>query len=815
MNSRPVNVERTFMRSMALTVSVSACVLASAEGHWYPAALTPIVALLTYVLVDRRAVIRLPVTAANILGLLAFAAMSWEFYGDTLLGKLLSGAHLLVYISWVVLLLQKGIRQFWWLTALSVLQVAVASVLTNDSTFGFLLICVLLLMLWTLSVFTLYRGRVRIAMSSADVEDSLNPSERYNAEDSLNAAAVASSSLTVRNGLQVDADERWIGWRFRAIVGFAFFASLFVGVITFVVFPRIWVPGSPLSGIAADQARALSSQTGFTENVQLGDIGQIMQSDARVLQFQITRRSDGAPVSADNFAQALRMDEILFRGNALGNYRRGRWTSGSSQGRSIGDLPTDRRFVRDPAESDLQMRIIQDPPVQTFAFVPVPVQHIKHESRETQILQGRLSSSLTFVGMKREEQSEPFEFVAWYKTIPTTQNFHSPGPVNSRTDLVSEVLDYFRTPSRYEQFQRNYAKQWCITRGLEQSLPEVTRLSQKLCTDQGRRLSDRQAVQKVMAWLTFSGRFQYSLNATFDDASLDPVEDFLINRRSGHCEYFASACALLLQAAGVPARVVNGYKGYEQNSVSGRFEVKQKHAHAWVEAFVDGHWETLDPTPAAAREEDITRTSNLTRWQDLRLAFNDLWLETVERMSPQRQEAMVRPWLTAAQKKIEEIRRQGVWKLLQEFWTEVVMQPSKWFSLRTGFVTFFLLLVLGLIIQRNPSSWLAEKLAILLPWLRSGSSQNRSVVRFYETFCEVCRKHGLKLPSSQTAQENAQLAAHHFATALQSEHDKQLPRRIATAFNQVRFGQTQLSLEAVSELRNDVSRLSELLKTKN
>lgn len=811
MISRPVNVERTFMRSMAVTVSVSACILASAEGHWYPAALTPLVALLTYTLVDRRGVIRLPIMVANILGLIAFAAMIWEFYGNTLLGKLLSGAHLLVYISWVVLLLQKGIRQFWWLAALSVLQVAVASVLTNDSSFGFLLICLLLLMLWTLSVFTLYRGRVRIAMSSPDVEDSLNPLERYNAEDSLNAAAIESSSLTVRNGLQVDAEEPWIGWRFRAIVGFAFFASLFVGAITFIVFPRIWVPGSPLSGLAA-QAQGLASQTGFTENVQLGDIGQIMQSDARVLQFQISRRSDGTPVSADDFANALRMDEILFRGNALGNYRRGRWTSGASQGRSIGDLPTDRRFVRDPAESDLQMRIIQDPPVQTFAFAPVPVQHIKPNSRETQILQGRLSSTLTYVGMKREEQSEPFEFTAWYKTVPNSQKFHSPGPVDSRSDLISEVLDYFRTPSRYEEFQRYYAFQWCITRGLEKSLPEVARLSQELCTDQGRALSDRQAVQKVMSWLTSSGRFQYSLNATFDDASLDPVEDFLINRRTGHCEYFASACALLLQAAGVPARVVNGYKGYEQNSVSGRFEVKQKHAHAWVEAFVEGHWETLDPTPAAAREEEVTRKTNLTWWQDLRLAFNDLWLDTVERMSPQRQEAMVRPWLTAAQKKITEIRRQGVWKLLQEFWTEVVLQPSKWFSWRTGFVTFVLLLGLGLIIQRNPSSWLAGKLAAVLPWLRSGNAQNRSVVRFYETFCDVCRKHGLKLPSSQTAQENAQLAAHHFATALQTEHDKQLPHRIATAFNQVRFGQTQLAPEAVDELRSDVSRLSELLK---
>jgi len=811
MKQRSVNVERIFLTSITVTVCAAALVLANAEGYWFPAALTPLVAVATSVLVDRRRWIRLPVIVANALGVIAFLIMAWEFYGNTVLGKLLSGAHLLVYISWVVLLLQKGIRQFWWLLALSILQVAVASVLTNDASFGVSLVGMLLLMLWTLSVFTLYRGRIRVAMSRDDVEDSLNPIGAAHAEDSLNPTLVTDDSLSIRNGLQVDSEEPWIGWRFRAIVGFAFAASLVVATVTFFVFPRIWTGNSPLAGIADPARQALMSQTGFTENVQLGDIGEIMQTEGRVLQFETTR-STGSSISADEFASALRMDELLFRGNALGHYSRGRWTSGSSQGRSLGDLATEMRFVRDPSDSNLRMRIVQDPPIQKFAFIPVPVQNVTTKSRKGRIQQGRLSSMLTFADFKRNQRYEPVEFTAWYQSAPIDQSVHSPDRVRKSTDVLGEVLGYFRSPTRYEQFLNNYAFDWCVTRELEKSLPQLVRVAQEVCRRDETEPTDRQCVQRVFAYLTSSSRFQYSLQATVQDVRIDPVEDFLINRRSGHCEYFASACALMLQAVGVPARIVNGYKGYEQNTVSGKLEVKQKHAHAWVEAFVDGRWETLDPTPAAAREEAVTRTSQLDWWEDLKLAFNDGWLDMVQRMSPQRQEAMVRPLLMAAKEKLEEIRRQGVWGLLKEFWTEIVMHPSKWFSLRTGFVTFVILLIAGLIIRQNPSSWLMKKLKRLAAWLRPGSSQKRSVVRFYETFCDVCRRHGLRLPEHQTAQENARMAEQHFAATLTSVEDKTLPIRIATAFNKVRFGQALLPADVVDGLRSDVTRLSDLLK---
>src|SRR5262249_38000776 len=55
------------------------------------------------------------------------------------------------------------------------------------------------------------------------------------------------------------------------------------------------------------------------------------------------------------------------------------------------------------------------------------------------------------------------------------------------------------------------------------------------------------------AHLRDSGIYAYSLNMAVVDPDIDPVEDFLFNRQRGHCEYFASALALMLRAVDVPS----------------------------------------------------------------------------------------------------------------------------------------------------------------------------------------------------------------------------------------------------------------------
>jgi transglutaminase-like putative cysteine protease len=87
---------------------------------------------------------------------------------------------------------------------------------------------------------------------------------------------------------------------------------------------------------------------------------------------------------------------------------------------------------------------------------------------------------------------------------------------------------------------------------------------------------------------------------------VDALEDFLFVRRSGNCEYFATALAIMLRTVGIPARLVNGFQRGEWNPYGEYLAVRLSDAHSWVEAWIEGQgWVTFDPSPRA--EGDAAR----------------------------------------------------------------------------------------------------------------------------------------------------------------------------------------------------------------
>ncbi len=79
------------------------------------------------------------------------------------------------------------------------------------------------------------------------------------------------------------------------------------------------------------------------------------------------------------------------------------------------------------------------------------------------------------------------------------------------------------------------------------------------------------------------------------------MDDFLFRSRRGFCEHYAAALAVMVRAAGIPARVVAGYQGGEINPVNGTVVVYQFDAHAWNEVWFEGQgWVRVDPTAAIA-----------------------------------------------------------------------------------------------------------------------------------------------------------------------------------------------------------------------
>lgn len=84
--------------------------------------------------------------------------------------------------------------------------------------------------------------------------------------------------------------------------------------------------------------------------------------------------------------------------------------------------------------------------------------------------------------------------------------------------------------------------------------------------------------------------------APLDSTAEDPLPVFLFERRSGHCEYFASALAVLLRDQGVPTRVVTGFAGGEY--AGGWWQLRRSDAHAWVEVWLpERGWVGVDATP--------------------------------------------------------------------------------------------------------------------------------------------------------------------------------------------------------------------------
>jgi transglutaminase-like putative cysteine protease len=146
--------------------------------------------------------------------------------------------------------------------------------------------------------------------------------------------------------------------------------------------------------------------------------------------------------------------------------------------------------------------------------------------------------------------------------------------------------------------------------------PRVAELARKLTADVTGPYNKARVIERFL-----QTRLKYTLDLK-RDAHYEPLEDFLFVQRAGHCAYFASAMAVMLRVVGVPTRSVNGFLAHEWNGYGHYLAVRQRDAHSWVEAWIDGvGWVTFDPTPSGpppgegngwlARIRQITDTAEM------------------------------------------------------------------------------------------------------------------------------------------------------------------------------------------------------------
>ncbi|MGH7403520.1 MAG: DUF4129 domain-containing transglutaminase family protein, partial [Candidatus Rokuibacteriota bacterium] len=122
--------------------------------------------------------------------------------------------------------------------------------------------------------------------------------------------------------------------------------------------------------------------------------------------------------------------------------------------------------------------------------------------------------------------------------------------------------------------------------------PDVRRLAREVA---GGARDAGTAADRISAHL--SANYRYTL-ALKQESARAPLEEFLFLRRSGNCEYFAAAMAVMLRSVGVPSRLVAGFQRGEWNPYGRYFMVRLSDAHAWVEVYLEGRgWVAFDPSP--------------------------------------------------------------------------------------------------------------------------------------------------------------------------------------------------------------------------
>jgi len=150
---------------------------------------------------------------------------------------------------------------------------------------------------------------------------------------------------------------------------------------------------------------------------------------------------------------------------------------------------------------------------------------------------------------------------------------------------------------------------------------EVRRAAELARQVAGREPSAERKMLALVAYL--QTHCAYSLDAPAVPLGSDAVEYFLFRQRTGYCDLFASALAVMGRAVGVPTRLVTGYAfATASDSDKRTYTFTRADAHAWVEAFLpaSGGWTTVDATPAAK-----AATASRTWLQRFALQAEMLW----------------------------------------------------------------------------------------------------------------------------------------------------------------------------------------------
>jgi protein-glutamine gamma-glutamyltransferase len=370
--------------------------------------------------------------------------------------------------------------------------------------------------------------------------------------------------------------------------------AIVLGAIIFFVLPRF--TGGYLSGYSVRP----SLMTGFNENVELGQIGEIQKSSAVVMRVKI----EGEPG---------RFSSVRWRGIALTTFDGWRWSNHAGSRQVIvpggdGWLPLSttavydgrlQRSTKSPSGRTLHYEILLEPVASDAVFV----------AADATAVRGRFASGSGLADTIHRN----------YLLMDSTRSIFNPFP--KYTELSYEATSV-APPRREDQLRAVGTNYPADVRDRYLQLPaldsRIPPLAVQATAGAANPYDKAVALEKYLRT-----HYGYTLELTALPVN-DPLATFLFVRRAGHCEYFASAMTVMLRSLGIPARYINGFQTGEYNDVGGDFIVRASDAHSWVEAYFPGAgWVEFDPTPASDAGKPLWFAAFAKYWDWFQLQWGD------------------------------------------------------------------------------------------------------------------------------------------------------------------------------------------------
>ncbi|MGE0548899.1 MAG: DUF3488 and DUF4129 domain-containing transglutaminase family protein [Kofleriaceae bacterium] len=456
------------------------------------------------------------------------------------------GAQFLVWLVIAKAFNRRAARDWQQMYLLSFLMLVAGSVLNADVTYGACFLGFVISSTWALTLFHLRR----------EMEDNLLVKH---------AADRASERVEVRRILD---SRRIVGGRFFLGTGLLSLGVFLGSAIVFLTLPRVGI------GLFLNNRGGLTL-SGFSDGVKLGGHGVIKQDPTVVMRVEIDSKYGG------RFAPA-----IHWRGVAFDHYSRGRWT------RSLA-APLTAQTLEQSRTRDRRFLLWDGDAMPAFEIDRIAARSVRQDiwldPLDSDVLFGaslpRIVEYAHTIRPRRTtaERNDEVRLVHG-NTLHYTVWSELSGPSADELRLAQGPL-----PAEYEAYlQLNVAGQ----------PPEITRRTRELALSITKGLTNNyDKAVAIQSWL--AANLTYTLELA-DPGSQEPVDFFLFDRKKGHCEFFASAFAVLARINQIPVRNVNGFLGGEWNEYRSYVAVRAGDAHSWAEVYFPGSgWVTFDPTPAS------------------------------------------------------------------------------------------------------------------------------------------------------------------------------------------------------------------------